>query len=58
MIMTSEQKKDWFSILGLVKDKAKILEWGSKTYPIYSKNENMMAQMWWTQHGGKLLPEQ
>ena len=58
MIMSNEQKKDWFSILGLVKDKAKILEWGSKTYPIYSKNENMMAQMWWTQHEGKVLPEQ
>ena len=56
--MSNEQKKDWFSILGLEKDKAKILEWGRKTYPIYSKNENMMAQMWWTQHEGKVLPEQ
>jgi len=57
-VMSNEQKKDWFSILGLVEDKAEILEWGRKTYPIYSKNENMMAQMWWTQHEGKVLPEQ
>jgi len=58
MIMSNEQKKDWFSILGLVEDKAEILEWGNKTYPIYAKNENMMAQMWWTQHEGHVLPEQ
>jgi len=55
--MSSEQKKDWFIELGLVEDKPAILEWGRKTYPSYSNNENMMAQMWWTQHEKKVLPE-
>jgi hypothetical protein len=55
--MSTEKKKDWFIELGLVGQKPEILEWGRKTYPHYSNNENMMAQMWWTQHEGKLLPE-
>jgi hypothetical protein len=55
--MSNEQKKDWFIELGLVERKAEILKWGMKKYPHYAKNENMMAQMWWTQHEKKVLPE-
>lgn len=55
--MSDIKKTDWFIELNLVKDKDKIIEWGTKAFPQFSKNKNMMAQLWWTVHEKKLLPE-
>jgi hypothetical protein len=55
--MSTDVKTDWFSELNLVKDKDKIIAWGMKTFPQFAKNQNMMAQLWWTIHEGKVLPE-
>jgi hypothetical protein len=48
--------KDWFVELGLVRDQAKILEWGLEKFPHFAKNKNLIAQLWYTQVLGKVLP--
>lgn len=52
----STNDKDWFVELGLTRDQEKIMDWGMETYPHFSKNKNLIAQLWYTQVLGKVLP--
>jgi hypothetical protein len=52
----SENEKDWFVELGLTRDRERIMEWGYEKFPHLSKNKNLIAQLWYTQVLGKVLP--
>ena len=52
----SNNDKDWFVELGLIRDQEKIIEWGIQKYPHFVKNKNLIAQLWYTQVLGKVLP--
>jgi hypothetical protein len=52
----SNNDKDWFVELGIGRDQEKIMEWGLDKYPHFVKNKNLIAQLWYTQVLGKILP--